>query len=43
MPSRLGINSIPAVLVFKDGEVVETLVGVQSKEQYERAIREVAA
>ena len=27
-PSGFGIQSIPAVLLFKDGKVVETLVGV---------------
>ena len=42
-PTDFGINSIPAVLLFKDGEVVETLVGVQSKERYEQAIQQVAA
>ena len=42
-PSDFGISSIPAVLLFKDGKVVETLVGVQSKERYEAALRQVAA
>ena len=37
-PSRFGISSIPAVLLFKDGKVVETLVGVQPKERYEVAL-----
>ncbi|MCH8840122.1 MAG: thioredoxin [Planctomycetes bacterium] len=38
-----GISSIPAVLLFKDGKVVETLVGVQSRERYQQAIEDVAA
>ena len=38
-----GIHSIPAVLRFKDGKVVETLVGVQPKKRYEQAIQQVAA
>ncbi len=38
-----GISSIPAVLLFKDGKVIETLVGVQSKERYEVALGQVAA
>ncbi len=38
-----GISSIPAVLLFKDGKVVETLVGVQPKERYEAALGQVAA
>ncbi len=42
-PSGFGIHSIPAVLLFKDGEVVETLVGVQPKERYEQALQQVAA
>ncbi len=42
-PSDFGISSIPAVLLFKDGKVVETLVGVQSKERYEAALGQVAA
>ncbi len=42
-PSGFGIHSIPAVLLFKDGEVVETFVGVQPKERYEQALQQVAA
>lgn len=42
-PSEFNISSIPAVLLFKDGEVVETLVGVQSKVRYEQAIERAAA
>ena len=41
--SNFGISSIPTVLLFKDGKVVETLVGVQSKERYESALGQVAA
>ncbi len=42
-PSDFRISSIPAVLLFKDGKVVETLVGVQPKERYEAALGHVAA
>ncbi len=42
-PSGFGIHSIPAVLLFKDGKVVETLVGVQPKERYEAALVQAAA
>ena len=42
-PSGFSIHSIPAVLLFKDGKVVETLVGVQPKERYEQALQQVAA
>ena len=38
-----GISSIPAVLLFKNGKVVETLVGVQPKQRYEAALGQVAA
>ena len=38
-----GINSIPSVLLFQDGKVVETLVGVQPKQRYEQALGQVAA
>ena len=33
-PAGFNINSIPAVLLFKDRQVVQTVVGVQSKERY---------
>ncbi len=42
-PSGFGIHSIPAVLLFKDGKVVETLIGVQPKERYDQALQQVAA
>lgn len=32
------IMSIPAVILFKDGEVVETLIGLRPKEAYLEAI-----
>ncbi|MFH1407370.1 MAG: thioredoxin [Candidatus Omnitrophota bacterium] len=31
-PTQFGIHSIPTVLLFKDGEIVETIVGVTAKE-----------
>ena len=37
-----GIHAIPAVLLFKDGKVVDKLIGVQPKERYERAIAAAA-
>ena len=40
--AAMGITSIPAVLVFRNGEVVDTLVGVQSKETYDKALQAVA-
>ncbi len=38
-PTSFRIQSIPAVLLFKDGKVVETLVGVQPKQRYVEAIQ----
>ena len=37
------IRSIPSVLLFTNGKVVETLVGAQSKSTYQEAIDKVAA
>lgn len=35
---KFGIRSIPAVLIFKDGELMETLMGAQSKQTYQNVI-----
>ena len=35
---KYGIMSIPTVILFKNGEVVETFIGVRSKEDYLNAI-----
>ena len=40
---KFGIQSIPAVLLFKDGKVVEQLVGAQSIERHEQALDNLAA
>ena len=37
------VSSIPTVLVFKDGQVVERLVGVQTRERYQQAVDAAAA
>jgi thioredoxin 1 len=39
--ARYQISSIPSVLVFKDGELAETLVGVQSIQRYRDALTQV--
>ncbi len=36
---KYGVMSIPTVLLFKNGEVAETIVGAQPKAQYEAALR----
>ncbi len=37
-----GVRSIPSVLIFKNGEVVDTIVGVQPKHHYEQVLEQVA-
>ncbi|MCZ6765860.1 MAG: thioredoxin [bacterium] len=37
---RYGITSIPTILIFKDGEVVNQLVGVRSVQEYEQLLNE---
>lgn len=36
------INSIPAVLLFKDGKVIDRFVGLQPKANFEQALQQVA-
>lgn len=36
--NRYGVSSIPTVLIFKDGNVVEKLVGYMPKESYLEAV-----
>lgn len=35
---KFGIKSIPAVLMFKSGELVETLVGIKPYESFSQAV-----
>jgi thioredoxin 1 len=35
---RFGLRSIPAVMFFKQGELVETLVGVKTYEEFSEAL-----
>ena len=37
-PTRLLIRGIPTLLLYKDGQVVETIVGVRSKDDIARTI-----
>lgn len=37
-PKKFGIRSIPAVMMFKGGEVVENMVGVAPYEQFQEAV-----
>ncbi len=38
--STLGVQSIPTVIVFKDGEPVERIVGARAKRDYVKVIHE---
>lgn len=40
-PEKYGIMSIPSVFIFKNGQVVKSLVGAQNKETYKKEIEEV--
>jgi len=36
--AKLGISAIPTLMIFRDGEPIQTLVGVQTKEQIAAAL-----
>ncbi len=38
-PQKYMIMSIPTVMLFKDGEIVETMIGLQSKESLVETIK----
>jgi thioredoxin 1 len=38
---KYGIRSIPTVMLFDKGEVVDTLIGVRPKADYERSLQKV--
>ena len=40
---RFGIRSIPAVMVFKQGELMETLVGVRPYEEFRDTVKKYLA
>jgi thioredoxin 1 len=39
--SKYGIMSVPSLVIFKDGQVMETLVGLQTKEALKVALEKV--
>ena len=41
MSQHYGVMSIPSLLIFKDGQVVKTMVGAQSKDNFKREIDSV--
>lgn len=40
---KFGIMSIPTLLLFKNGEVVKQMIGVQSKETLEEEFKKITA
>lgn len=38
VPGRFGVRGIPTLLLFKEGELAETIVGLKSKQDLARAI-----
>ncbi|GHW03023.1 thioredoxin [candidate division SR1 bacterium] len=40
LAAQYGIVSIPTVIVFKDGEIMQTMTGVNPKEIYQQIINE---
>ncbi len=40
---QYGVMSIPSLLIFKDGKVVKTMIGAQSKDNFKREIDGVLA
>ncbi|BAZ41651.1 thioredoxin [Calothrix sp. NIES-4101] len=38
LAKRLGIRSIPAVMIYKDGTLMETIVGVATYEKFSTAV-----
>jgi thioredoxin 1 len=43
VPGRYGVLSLPTVLVFADGEAVETIDGAQPRRRYAEAVARVLA
>lgn len=39
---KYGVSSIPAVLVFRDGKVVQEIVGLNSKQTYQEVVDSLA-
>ncbi len=39
--NKYGIMSIPSLLVFKNGQVVKTMIGAQSKDSFKKEIDQV--
>lgn len=40
-PARFGIRNIPTLILFKDGEVAQTIIGAQPKSSIEEALKKL--
>jgi thioredoxin 1 len=40
-PAKFGIRNIPTLILFKDGEVINTIVGAQSKSAIEGELKKL--
>ena len=40
---QFGVMSIPTIMIFKKGQPVKTMVGAQSKQNYQQALQEALA
>jgi thioredoxin 1 len=38
LAAKFGVSSIPSVLIFKNGQIIQTLVGLRPKEAYAKAL-----
>lgn len=43
MAGKYGVMSIPSLLVFKDGQVIKTMIGAQSKDNFKKEIDSILA
>lgn len=41
-PGQFGVQSVPTIMLFKDGEIVDTLVGLQSRDVLVSSLQSVA-
>jgi thioredoxin 1 len=40
-PAKFGIRNIPTLILFKDGEVVKTIIGAQAKRSLEEELKKL--